>query len=421
MPMCLPRLSNGDAIPEPLMTDKPLKDDLLDDLPEPKAAATEPTPPAERSAPESGSRIGLWLSGISLVLAVGLMGGGIWLWVQYQTLLDKQQAVAMQSSESLRSLGENLEGLTSRIDGEVVARVETLRSEQVAMEQSQNRLRDSVNEVKALAVGDRKPLVLADTEYLLKLANERLTFMFDTETSVTALQSADAGLASLEDPDLIEIRAQIAREIDALRAVPSPDIAGMAVRLAALGDRVDELPLPGREALRGADEAAPAATGNADRAHDRDWREAADKVMNDLRKLVVVRHRTRDQHEVLTPRESYFLRENLRLKLESARLSLLQREGDGYRGDLATARGWVERYFVADSNEVRHMLASIDELAAQPIEVERPNITASLRQVRLLRARLLGEEAGRAKAAAERAEASVPAAAIEPASMEPAR
>ena len=62
-----------------------------------------------------------------------------------------------------------------------------------------------------------------------------------------------------------------------------------------------------------------------------------------------------------------------------------------------------------------------DELAAQPIEVERPNITASLRQVRLLRARLLGEEAGRAKAAAERAEASVPAAAIEPASMEPAR
>ncbi|MCB1737785.1 MAG: uroporphyrinogen-III C-methyltransferase [Gammaproteobacteria bacterium] len=382
------------------MTDKPLKDDLLDDLPEPPPR-TEPTPSDSPKPASSGPGIGIWLSAIALLLSVGLMAGGLWLWTQYQDLLKQQEAVALRSGEGLRALHENIDGLTSRIDQQVLSEVESIRSEQKSMDAQQVRLRDSVNEVKSMAANDRKPLVLSETEYLLKLANERLTFMFDADTAITALQSADAGLASLDDPSLIDIRSQLAREIGALQALPRPDVTGLAVRIADLGKRVDILPLPGRDALRGADHSSAPEAAAVDSDHDRDWREAANKVWGDLRKLVVVRHQSRDQHEVLTPKESYFLRENLRLKLESARLSLLQRESDAYRSDLDTARAWIDRYFVADSVEVAQMLYAIDDLAAAEIEVKRPDISGSLRLVRLMRAQIVGIEAGLEKARKE--------------------
>ncbi|MCB1734047.1 MAG: uroporphyrinogen-III C-methyltransferase [Gammaproteobacteria bacterium] len=401
------------------MTDKPLKDDLLDDLPAPSMPADPVPSDADEAnkATSSGPGIGLWLSGIALILSVGLMAGGLWLWSQYQDLLKQQEAVAARSGEGLRVLHENIDGLTSRIDQQVLSEVEAIRSEQKAMDATQVRLRDSFNEVRSLTTGDRKPLVLAETEYLLKLANERLTFMFDAETAITALRSADAGLAALDDPALIDIRSALAHEIGALQALPHPDISGMAVRIADLGKRVDSLPLPGRDALRGAERRTDNDEASTGTGHDRDWREAANKVWSDLRKLVVVRHQSRDQHEILSPRESYFLRENLRLKLESARLSLLQREPEAYRDDLSTARAWIDRYFLADSVEVAQMLYAIDDLATAEIKVQRPDIGGSLRQVRLLRARLIGTEAGLAKAQEDRNKAA--AATEHPASIPP--
>lgn len=424
------------------MTDKPLKDDLLDDLPVPPSQAetarpettraestrAEPTTPSDSPKPaSSGLSIGVWLSAIALLLSIGLMAGGLWLWSQYQDLLKQQEAVALRSGEGLRALHENIDGLTTRIDQQVLSEVESIRSEQKSMDAQQVRLRDSVNEVKSMATNDRKPLVLSETEYLLKLANERLTFMFDADTAITALQSADAGLASLDDPSLIDIRSQLAREIGALQALPRPDVTGLAVRIADLGKRVDILPLPGRDALLGADRSSAPEAAAVDDSHDRDWREAANKVWGDLRKLVVVRHQSRDQHEVLTPKESYFLRENLRLKLESARLSLLQRESDAYRSDLDTARAWIDRYFVADSVEVAQMLYAIDDLAAAEIEVKRPDISGSLRLVRLMRAQIVGMADGLKKAREELGQPkpdhlpSAPSPEVAPPVMEPAQ
>ena len=110
-------------------------------------------------------------------------------------------------------------------------------------------------------------------------------------------------------------------------------------------------------------------------------------MWHELRGLVVVRRVDKPEPPLLPPSQAYFLRENLRLRLLNARLTLLARDEAGFREDLRAARDWIGRYFDPDSKHTAEALAQLEKLAAASLSFEMPSITESLEAVRGFKSR----------------------------------
>lgn len=376
--------------------------------------ADTPDTPTSASTPDKGDRsqkIAFTLAIIALVLVLGLVIAGGWMWTQYQALLDHQQQAASASAASMAQVKRDLDNLNQRLNTEVIAQVQDLTQKQDTINADQQRLRESVNTVRALAAPEQQGWALSEAEYLLRVANHRLTFLRDPNTALEALESADRRLVKLNDPVVADIRATLAQEILSLKALERPDIEGMALQINSLSKLIETLPLPGPESqsIRLGVEEETTQTASPETDTQRSLEQAADKVWNSVKSLVTVRRKGEAGQAVLSPRESYFLRENLKLKLEAARLDLLQRNAEAYKADLNKAEQWIARYFIQDAPEVRHAMIQIRDLAAVDIRQHAPDISGSLRAITLLRARLAGEAEGKAlRAEAEAAASAVP-------------
>jgi len=178
------------------------------------------------------------------------------------------------------------------------------------------------------------------------------------------------------------VRRALARDIERLNALPAIDLAGMGGELNAVIGSIDGLPLAYDGRLeREAKPAAPAAASGGFLA------QFSAGLWHDLKELVVVRRVDAPAPPLLSPEQAYFLRENLRLRLLSARLALLSRNQAGFAEDLRAARQWLQRYYDARARPTQEALARLEQLQGSPISFEPPSISDSLDAVRNFKAR----------------------------------
>lgn len=327
------------------------------------SGGAKPTPPKERS---SRGRAGLWLGLLALLIAVLAILGGAYLWQQQQQLrasVQEQQSELARTADTLRS--------------DWSSSSETLQRRADSLGQAQQQLRESVESVRELAGRSRRDWILAEVEYLLRIANQRLQLQRDVATAMAALQSADARLRELSDPGLTEVRQRIASELSELRATPRPDLDGMALQLNSLSEQVAQLPV---KAAR-----APARTTTAQAApvlEAEDWRQGLGRAWEALKRLVVIRRRDEPIAPLLGPEQEFAVREGLRLQLNGARLALLRQDPQLYDTSLQSAQEWLNRYFVTDDAATGAMADSLEQLGSRPVRVELPDISASLRLLR---------------------------------------
>jgi len=111
------------------------------------------------------------------------------------------------------------------------------------------------------------------------------------------------------------------------------------------------------------------------------WREA----WSDLRQLVRVQQMDKAELPLLPPPQAFFLRENLKLRLISARLALLARDGASYKADLKAAGDWLNRYYDTRNNNVAHAAAVVRNLHEAELSIDIPDISATLEASRALR------------------------------------
>ena len=333
---------------------------------------------AEKTPGEARASRALWLTLIAVALATALT---TLFWI------DMRNRVGGTQQELARRL-QDIDA--SAREARSVARQaqEALREAQLRISQLEGRLAESQSQQLALEAlyqdlsRNRDEWQLAEIEQVLAIASQQLQLAGNVRAALLALQLAEARLARADRPQFVPVRRALARDIERLRATPAVDLPAMAVRLDALIAAVDVLPLAFEERAERtpAKDAGSGAQGGA-------LMRLGAEIWNELKQLVVVRKVSGNEPPLLPPPQAYFLRENLRLRLLNARVSLLTRDEAGYREDLRAAQGWIQRYFDTRTRQGADALGQVKQLSSTSISFEMPTISDSLEAVRGFKSR----------------------------------
>jgi uncharacterized protein HemX len=359
------------------------------DPPVPSATAPDAAPAI---APIDGGRSKRarfpWLTLVALLLAVA---AAAYAYVQLghvkrevaRRFADLQQAVSSATDTAARA---DAEARAARQQAAVLeARLAEVESQ-----------RDALEQLYADLSRGRDDAVLVEVERLVSLAGQELSISGAVPMALAALQTADARLARLESPRLVPLRRVLARDIERLKSAPTVDSTGIALKLDQLINGVDAWPLlseaaspttaaPGGKSA--SDSAAAPAAPPLPRSADwwqRTWA-AIQRELGAARDLIRIRMVESPESVLLTQSQQQLVRQQMKLRLLTARHAMLARNDRLYRADLLEAQSLMTRYFDTRAREVAAAVALVRQLAAMPLSVETPNINDSVAAVRAAR------------------------------------
>ena len=302
------------------------------------------------------------------LIAVGLRNDQRELKLEVGQRLAAAEAAAADARTRNNELANDLREAQAKLTL-LEARVSESQTQQASLEALYRELAPSRDEV-----------ALNEIEQVLLLASQQLAIANNVQAALAALQLAEAKLGRFDRPQLVPLRRALARDIDKLKAVPYIDVAGMALKLDQAIGNVASLPLARDERLPAAPSTAAPSTDEA--AWSRFLREA----WGEIRSLVRVEVADRPAAPLVPPTQEYFLRENLRLRLLSARIALLSHDDAGFKADVTAASAWIKQYFDTRSKGVQSLVSTLTQLAATPMPAELPDVSASLTAVRAVKA-----------------------------------
>jgi uroporphyrin-3 C-methyltransferase len=215
----------------------------------------------------------------------------------------------------------------------------------------------------------------AEVEYLLQLANYRLLLARDPATAIQALTLADRRLAEAGGAKWQTLRAQLASDINRLRALEMPDPAAIAVRLVNLEQGVNSLRLlEAQGGTGGPEEQAGDVSPSRERSFDTLLRDSWDG----LRSVLVIRRHDQPPSIGLPPEQRYFAYQNLRMQLAAARLALLRGDQSQYQASLQQVERWLQEFFAPESPATLEFLRETRELGQIDLRPALPDISATL-------------------------------------------
>ncbi|MFN3716994.1 MAG: uroporphyrinogen-III C-methyltransferase [Thiobacillus sp.] len=331
----------------------------MNDTPESTPAVSLPPAQPARAPVSALSLAAVLLAVVALVMAA-------WSWSDsrervrdLKSELGRKLAESGQQASETRLLAKNADDMVRQI-GERVGQIES----QMASSQQQQLALETL--YKDLAQG-RDEWTLAEIEQVLLTAAQQLQLTGNVKAAIIALEGADTRLQRLNKPQFTALRRAIASDLANLRAAPSLDEVGASARIEALVARHASWPLASAQGSEASP--APRAVSAASLGQE---------LWDELKRLVQIRRVGENEAVLLPPDQAYFLRENLRLRLLSARLALMAQDEAAFHADLKAASQILARYFNTRDAGVTAAMKEIHRLASLNIAVKLPGIDASL-------------------------------------------
>ncbi len=347
------------------------------DEPDADPAPETGTAPAQSQRARGGA-----FGAVVLFVLIGLLGAGGYYWQQnvYQrdlatlaqqiAALDGAQSAVQADIESTASTAETAAAAAKSDIGALRAKIDSAASAQGDLQRSVSALYEKETQTSV-------DWILSEAEYLVFAATQRLALERDIDTAEAALRAADQRLRSAEHPDLIPIRDQLIQDITALEAVNLPDVEGLAIYLAKTIAQVEALPTKPI-----AQEVTPFDTVRGGEYKAEDWRRLAYAVWSDLVDLVEVKDADLPDSVLFDPELRYFLQQNLKLELASARLSVLRRDRANLEASTDLIKRLLDAYYDVDDAGVAAIVGRLDDAAAIEFAPALPNIAGSLDVIR---------------------------------------
>ncbi len=375
------------------VTDDPVVDEADqakdDPFSEPDATTTTSTAPAGKK----GAGIIAWLA--LLLAAVAVVASGLDILRERNSEGDAAQSSAQLDSR-IRNLTASISAtqeVMSSLEQGVSTLTDASAERDAAVDRIGRQLDDRLQQIESLpgrvatveaslsalqgiSTGSRNAWLLAEAEYYMQIANAQLQLARNPELAMLALTHADERILQLADPRLMGIRQALSDELRALEAMEKPDTAGITLTLASLAATVDSLQLKQETVAREKEEAAtvdPELTG---------MERAMASLRNAVDGIVSVRRDDEATTPLIAPEAEFFLRANLALQMQAARLALLRGEEIVFRQSLDDVDKWLGDYYDLDSTPVQSARVTISELRGSLLTVAVPDISQSLRLLR---------------------------------------
>lgn len=344
------------------------------------AAAVDPSPPV----PPVPAGHGRWIAAGAALLAALAAAALVLAWNTQQRVrtLESELVKRQQDSGALAAEARLLAGQAQEGARDAAAKLALLeaRVAETSMQRTQ------IEELIQSMARSRDENVLADVEAAVRVALQQSAITGSADPLVAVLRQADERLARYNQPRLERVRRAVLQDLEKARAAGATDVSLLSVRLDEVIRLVDELPLlsavdrrPAARPLPSARPASAAASGVAAWSADWGgrWRAMLDEILNEARSLVRVTRIDVPEAMLVAPEQSFFLRENLKLRLLNARLALLSRQFDIAQSDLRDAQSALERYFDRSSRRVAGAQDAVRQVAAQArtVTVPRPDAT----------------------------------------------
>ena len=331
-------------------------------LPPGSAAASSPTAPPRRAG-----RAAVWVVG---AIALASVAGNVLLWQKLSTIqehLARQSADAGAQAVEARTVARQAQDLARDIAARQA--VSDARLSEATLQRTQ------LEELMQSLSRSRDENLVVDLESALRLAQQQAQLSGSVEPLLAALKTADDRIVRAANPRLTPLQRAIAHDIDRIKAASVTDTPGLLVKLDDLVRQVDELPTLNALLPLGTASGATPAPAPAPAVW---WHRGLDVVYQEARKLLRVSRIDRPEAALLSPEQTFFLRENLKLKLLNARLGLLARQMESARSDLAAANAMLNKYFDPASRKTQTTSGLLSQVQGQMKTVELPQVSETL-------------------------------------------
>jgi uroporphyrin-III C-methyltransferase len=332
-----------------------------------------------------------WALGVAALAAGGLLASGL-LWQKLGTI---QEELARRSLDSgaqaieARALARQAQEATRELSARLA--IQETRISEVSLQRSQ------LEELMQSLSRSRDENLVVDVESALRLAQQQAQLTGSAEPLLAALKSADQRLARAAQPRLNPLQRAIARDMDRIKAATLTDVPVLMLKLDELARLADDLPVANAMVASSPLRAAPAlavpapaarasapaadkpAEGMFDKLSLSAWSQRTlDNLRDEARKLLRVSRIEQPEAALLSPEQSFFLRENLKLRLLNARLALLSRQTDSVRADLASAGAWLGKYFDPSSRKTQAAAQLLAQVQGQLKTSELPRLDETM-------------------------------------------
>ena len=340
-------------------------------------SVAEPSPVVASGAKMSRATVLL----IAVAAASLLFSGSLWL-----KLSSIQEALARQSADAT----------AASLEGRTLAKSAQESVKEVATRQAllENRLsevalqRGQLDELMQSLSRSRDENLVVDVDSAIRLAQQQANLTGSLEPLLAALRSAEQRVSRAAQPRLSPLQRALAKDIERVKAANVADTPSLLIKFDELVRLVDEMPLANAVAVAAKPASStqptrkvaadpPPATGLL--SHAPQWLKAVvGAVRDEARALVRVSRIDAPEAALLSPEQSFFARENLKLKLLNARLALLSRQFETTRSDLVGAAQLNARYFDASSRSVQQAGSLLTQIQTQIKNAQQPRIDDTL-------------------------------------------
>ncbi|MBE8554815.1 MULTISPECIES: uroporphyrinogen-III C-methyltransferase [Vibrio] len=316
-------------------------------------------------AEKQGKR-GVKLGAIAIAISI-IFSGGIAFQMQQKSAEYSAEIAALQVElkNTQSAVNKDLQTIKQETIQEASHAVEKTQVVQSQQQKSIQSLQLAVADVKGRRPND---WLLAEADYLVKLAGRKLFLEHDAVSATKLMESADQRIAALNDPSLVSLRQSMTNDITKLRTIPLIDRDGLVLRITSLQQQVDHLPLANAILPEAAVVKKKAVSGDIN-----DWQNNLMTSMKDFSEnFITFRSRDGEVIPLLSPEQHFYLRENIKGKLETAIRAVYKEQGDVYNAALKTANEWSTAYLNQDNQSVIEFEKAIKQLSEQNISVKYP-------------------------------------------------
>jgi len=300
-----------------------------------------------------------------------------WQWLNTRHKFNEIERSLSQKLEQYQTI--NQQALTLAKQAEERSTQANART--VILEQKLAESRDQQEALQTLytqLAENRESSAVAEVEQLLTTAKQQLQLNGNVKSALLALQAALQRLEPLDLPRAASLRETLSLEIENLRDLPQVDITSMSTQLTHLSELCGTLPLISE---RQPTLNAKAAMGKLPAKPLNSLQKLAYPIWEDIKNLVTVERIEKPEPALLAADQAFYLRENIKLRLLTARIALLQHDETTYKADLITVNNWLNQYFDTKHPETIKAINMLKRLSGNNISIELPQLNDSFAAV----------------------------------------